>query len=117
MPTKKTTTASAPKSPPVSKKPIAKKEVQAVSHDHSALESDINSLKKEVASLKLALAESIVAHKESDSQLAATLELLISKVDKNDSSELKDVRYDELIKDIKRFHEYRDLRKLYRSNK
>tara|TARA_R110001599_G_C11704937_1_gene603525 strand:+ start:74 stop:418 length:345 start_codon:yes stop_codon:yes gene_type:complete len=85
MPTKKTTTASAPKSPPVAKKPIAKKEVVTVSHDHSALESDIDSLKKEVSSLKLALAESIIAHKESDAALEANI-LALKSADATDSN-------------------------------
>ena len=85
MPTKKTTTASAAKSASVVKKPIAKKEVVTVSHDHSALESDIDSLKKEVSSLKLALAESIIAHKESDAALEANI-LALKSADATDSN-------------------------------
>ena len=111
MPTKKTAAA------PAAKKPAAKPAAKPVSHDHLELKSDIDSLKKEVAILKSALAASVVAHKESDLKLADALELLEAKVDENNQPESKDARYDELIKDIKKFHEYRDLRKLYRNNK
>jgi len=106
MPTKKTTTAA------VVKKPIAKKEVQAVSHDHSVLESDIDILKKEVASLKLALAESIIAHEKSDAQLAETLELLKLKVGETNSKELSasDPRVDKLISSIARSSNYNHAR-------
>ena len=111
MPTKKTTTAQ------VSKKPIAKKEVQAVSHDHSVLESDIDILKKEVASLKLALAESIIAHEKSDAQLAETLELLKLKVGETNSKELSasDPRVDKLISNIKHNVGYAQLRLKYKN--
>ena len=89
MPTKKTVTA------PVSKKPIAKKEVEAVSHDHSVLESDIDSLKKEVASLKLALA--------AYATLEANIKLLKVKVDEINFKEtsLEDDRLTELLQSIK----------------
>ena len=79
-------------------------------------EKDVALLKKEVASLKSSLDASVKSHNELNAQLAATLEALRSKVDKN-NSELKDSRYDDLIKDIILFNDYGKLRKAYKRNK
>ena len=89
MPTKNTITAA------VAKNPIAKKEVEAVSHDHSVLESDINNLKKEVASLKSAL--------EVYATFEANIKSLKAKVDEINFKEmsLKDDRLTELLQLIK----------------
>ena len=80
-------------------------------------EKDVALLKKEVASLKSSLAASVKSHNELNAQLSATLESLRSKVDENNNSELKDSRYDDLIKDIILFNDYGKLRKSYKRNK
>tara|TARA_R110001592_G_scaffold73536_1_gene224323 strand:- start:1170 stop:1523 length:354 start_codon:yes stop_codon:yes gene_type:complete len=117
MPIKKTTAAPAAKKPAVAKKEVAQKPApKAVSHDHSVLESDIDSLKKEVAILKSALAASVVAHKESDLQLADALELLETKVNNSNLKDVssKDPRVDSIIKNIKNSHVYTQLRAKYK---
>ena len=88
-------------------KPVAKaKPVVKSVHRHSELEQQMSELKKE---LKQAM---VVIDRLSNTSIEMS-----AKIKVLESLELKDARYDELIKDIKSHHEYTQLRKLYKRTK